>query len=66
MELMSAAFREVLLEVLESGRRLLGTIVLQPHPFADRIKHDQRVEVLLLTKVNRQQVLDSVTEWLRA
>jgi nucleoside-triphosphatase len=66
MELLSPAFRDVLLEVLNSGKRLLGTIMLQSHPFADQIKRDARVQVILLTKVNRQQVFDQVTKWLRS
>jgi nucleoside-triphosphatase len=66
MELLSPAFREVLLEALNSERRLVGTVMLQPHPFADRVKHDPRVEVLLVSKANRDQVLDKVTNWLRA
>ena len=66
MELLSPAFREVLLEALNSERRLVGTVMLQPHPFADKVKHDPRVEVLLVSKANRDQVLDKVTNWLRA
>jgi nucleoside-triphosphatase len=66
MELLSPAFREVLLEALNSERRLIGTVMLQPHPFADKVKHDPRVEVLLVSKANRDQVLDKVTNWLRA
>jgi nucleoside-triphosphatase len=66
MELLSPAFRDVLPEVLESGKRLLGTIMLQPHPFADQIKRDARVQVLLLTKASRRQAFDQVTEWLQA
>jgi nucleoside-triphosphatase len=65
MEMMSLAFRGMLLEVLDSGKRLLGTIMLQPHPFADRIKSDPRVQVILLSKSNRPQVLGKVTEWLQ-
>ena len=66
MELLSPAFREVLLEALNGDRRLVGTIMLQPHPFADQIKRDPRVEVVLISKANRDQVLDKVTKWLRA
>ena len=66
MKLLSPAFREVLLEALNSERRLVGTVMLQPHPFADKVKHDPRVEVLLVSKANRDQVLDKVTNWLRA
>jgi nucleoside-triphosphatase len=66
MELLSPAFREVLLEALNGERRLVGTIMLQPHPFADQIKRDPRVEVVLISKTNRDRVLDKVTNWLRA
>ena len=66
MELLSPAFRDVLLEALDSGRRLVGTIMLQPHPFADKVKHDPRVEVVMVSKANRQGVFDTVTNWLRA
>ena len=66
MELLSPAFMEVLLEALNSEGRLIGTVMLQPHPFADKVKHDPRVEVLLVSKANRDQVLDKVTNWLRA
>ncbi len=66
MELLSPAFRETLLEALNGDRRLLGTVLLPPHPFADQIKDNPRVEVLLVSKANRDQVLDKVTNWLRA
>jgi nucleoside-triphosphatase len=66
MELLSPAFRDALLEVLNSGRRLIGTIMLQPHPFADQVRRDPRVQVLLLTKATRRQAIDRVTEWLQA
>jgi nucleoside-triphosphatase len=65
MELLSPAFREVLLEALNSDRRLLGTVMLQPHPLTDQVKKDPRVEVLLVSKANRDHVLDRVTNWLR-
>ena len=64
MELLSPAFMDILLEALGSGKRLLGTIMLQPHPLADRIKRHQGVQVLVITRANRQQALEQVTEWL--
>ena len=65
MELLSPAFREVLLEALNSTKRLLGTVMLQPHPLADQVKKDPRVEVLLVSEANRDQVFDRVTNCLR-
>jgi len=66
MELLSSAFADALMETLNSGKRLLGTITLQPHPFADRIKRDPRVQVVSLSRSNRHLVLGEVTRWLQA
>ena len=65
MELQSSVFKDAVVEALNSEKRLVGTIMLQPHPFADQIKRDARVQVLLVSKANRQQVLNKVTEWLQ-
>ena len=64
MELFSLAFREAVLEALKSRRKVLGTIMLSPHPWADQIKKDARVKVLLVSKANHQQVLKEVLAWL--
>jgi len=64
MELFSPAFREAVLEALESGKKLLGTIMLPPHPWADQIKQDPRVKVLLVSRTNHQQVLEELLRWL--
>ena len=66
MELLSPAFRKVLIEALNSERRLVGTIMLQPHPFADQIKRDSRVQVVRVSKTNRQQIIHEVTTWLQS
>lgn len=65
MELLSSSFRDALAEALDSGIRLLGTITLQPHPFADRVKCDPRVQVVPVSRSNRQLVLGEVTRWLQ-
>ena len=65
MELLSSSFRDTLMEVLDSRKRLLGTITLQPHPFADIVKRDPRVQVMLVSRSNRQLVLGEVTRWLQ-
>ena len=56
MELYSSLFQQVLFEVLESARPLLGTILARPHPVADRIKAHPDVSVKQLTQTNRQEV----------
>jgi len=65
MELFSEAFRQAVLEALESGKKVLGTIMLKPHPWADEIKRRQDVSLVWLTRDNRNQVLIQTRLWLR-
>jgi nucleoside-triphosphatase len=65
MELFSHVFRDTILEVLDQGKRLLGTVMLAPHPWVDALKHDSRVAVIEMTRGNRLQVEESVTAWLK-
>jgi nucleoside-triphosphatase len=64
MELLSPLFREAVTQAIDSGKRVLGTIMLNPHPFADEIKRHPEVEVLLVTRDNRPQVMNRVLDWL--
>jgi nucleoside-triphosphatase THEP1 len=64
MELLSPEFREAVTQVLDSGKKVLGTIMLNRHPFADEIKRHHEVEVLLVTRDNRPQVMNKVLNWL--
>ena len=62
--LLSPQFKEVVTQAINSGRRVLGTIMLNPHPFANEIKRHPEIEVLLVTKDNRPQVINQVLDWL--
>ena len=64
MELFSAKFREAVLRILKSGKRLLGTIMLSPNPCADAIKRQPQVNLITVTKANHQQVLEELQDWL--
>jgi nucleoside-triphosphatase len=64
MELLSPLFREAVTQAINSGKRVLGTIILSPHPFANEIKRHPEVEVLLVTRDNRPQVMNKVLDWL--
>jgi nucleoside-triphosphatase len=64
MELLSPQFREAVTQALNSNKKVLGTIMLNPHPFAAEIKRNPEVEVLLVTKDNRPQVMNQVLDWL--
>jgi len=66
MELFSAKFREAVLRILKSGKRLLGTIMLSPHPCADAIKRQPQVNLVTVTRTNHQQVLEELQDWLNA
>ncbi|NWF77888.1 MAG: AAA family ATPase [Chloroflexi bacterium] len=64
MELLSPQFREAVMQALNSSRKVLGTIMLNPHPFADQIKRHPQVEVLLVTRDNRTEIMRKVLTWL--
>jgi len=64
MELLSPRFREAVTQAINSGKKVLGTIMLNPHLFADEIKHHPEVEVLLITRDNRTEVMRKVLDWL--
>ena len=64
MELLSPRFREAVTQAIDSGKKVLGTIMINPHPFADQIKRHPEVEVLLVTRDNRPEVINKVLNWL--
>jgi nucleoside-triphosphatase len=64
MELLSPQFQDVVLQAIDSGKKVLGTIMLGPHPFADRIRCRPEVRTVLVSGVNRNQVLEEILDWL--
>jgi len=64
MELFSANFREAVLQIIDSGRRVLGTIMLNPNPWADRIKQNPQVSLIEVTRTNYYRVLEELRSWL--
>lgn len=64
MELFSEAFRDAASEALDSGRPVLGTIMLAPHPWADEIKRDPNVGIAVVTKETRQEARAALDSWL--
>ncbi len=65
MELHSEGFRQAVLAALDSGKPVLGAIMLGPHPFADAVKARPDVQVLIITENNRQEVANTVLRVLR-
>jgi len=66
MELFSADFREAILQVINSGKRVLGTIMLNSNPWADAIKRHPQVNLITVTRANHHQILNELLSWLKA
>ncbi len=66
MELFSANFREAVSQIINTGKRILGTIMLNPNPWADAIKSQPQVNLITVTRDNYQQVLEELLSWLKA
>ena len=66
MELFSARFREAVSRMVDSGTRILGTIMLNPNPWADAIKRRPQVNLITVTRDNSCQVLARLLDWLKA
>ncbi len=64
MELLSPGFKEVVTRAANSGKRVLGTIMLNHHPFADEIKRHPQAKVLLVASDNRTEVMKKVLDWI--
>lgn len=65
MELFSANFRDAVLQIINGRKRVLGTIMLSPHPWADAIKRQPQVNLVEVTRYNHHQVLEELREWLQ-
>ena len=66
MELFSANFREAVLQIINCGKRVLGTIMLNPNPWADALKCRPQVNLVEVTRANYQKVLEELLRWLEA
>lgn len=66
MELLSAQFREAVTQIMSGSKKVLGTIMLNPHPFADEIKSRPEVETITVTRDNRPEVMARILRWLDA
>jgi nucleoside-triphosphatase len=60
MELASAAFREIVLELFEGNRPLAATVHAFGHPFTDALKARPEVVVVRLTRSER----DAMPRWI--
>ena len=65
MELFSANFREAVQQIIASSKRVLGTIMFNPNPWADDVKRQSQVNLVEVTRANYHQVLDDLRDWLK-
>ena len=64
MELLSANFRKAISGAVGSGKQVLGTIMLNANPWADEIKRQPPVKLVMVTRGNHLQVLSELRRWL--
>ncbi len=64
MELFSDSFRDAVLWIIDSGKRVIGTVMFNHNPWTDAIKRHPRVSLINLTRGNYQQVLKELSHWL--
>jgi nucleoside-triphosphatase len=64
MELFSPSFKDAVIEALQSKKKVLGTIMLASHSWADKIKERPEVEVIKVTRFNRSEVVKQILNWL--
>ena len=60
MEILSDKFKSAVLKAIESGKPVLATIMLAPHPWADAIKARPGTTLLEVTRANREKVWQEV------
>ena len=66
MELFSRRFKEAVLQAIGGDKKVLGTIMFSPHPFADEIKRHPKVQVTRISRANRDNALQEVISWLKS
>ena len=66
MELFSVNFQKIVTQMIDRGTRVLGTIMYNRNPWTDTIKDHHQVNLLTVTRDNRHQLLNVLTDWLRA
>jgi nucleoside-triphosphatase len=65
MELFSDAFKEAVVEAVESEARVLGTVMRGSRAWVEALKERDEVRVWEVTRENRDGLPDEVVGWLR-
>ncbi len=64
MELLSAAFREAVVQAISSAKSVLGTVMSKPNPFVDSLRRMPRVDVVEVTFANRDSLAETIRRML--
>jgi nucleoside-triphosphatase len=64
MELFSSQFKSVVISALDSGKPVIATAMLAPHPWVDALKQMPGVKTIEVTKRNRDEMTARVLQWL--
>jgi nucleoside-triphosphatase len=65
MEMLSLNFRDAVIQLIASGKKMLGTVLLHHHAWSDVVKARPEVMLVMLNRDNYGQVLDAVRQWLK-
>lgn len=65
MELLSANFKKIVSDMIGSKKRILGTIMLNSHPWADTIKRLPQIDLVPLTEANYHHIAAELRDWLK-
>jgi nucleoside-triphosphatase len=60
MELFSEAFRTAVLHAVSSPKWVLGTVMLRPHPWVDKLKQMPGTTVVVVTPANRDLLVQDI------
>jgi nucleoside-triphosphatase len=60
MELFSDAFRTVVLHAVSCPKNVLGTVMLRPHPWVDKLKKMSGIRVVVVTLANRDHLVQDI------
>ncbi len=64
MELFSDKFKATVIDIIQSQKKVLGTVMLKSDPWVDALKKKPQVRLITVTRNNHQQVLEEIQKWL--